>query len=86
MLHNFLGFPTQLVCKNYCIPQKNFNVFQTLLFTKETSTYNFVHKVSKNCTPTYLKQMIGLFQKILFLKVFYSEAILLLINNFKFSN
>ena len=35
-----------------------------------------MHKVSKNCTPTYLSQIINLFQKILFLKVFYSKAML----------
>ena len=39
-------------------------------------TLKFVHKVSKSFTPIYLSQIISLFQKIFFLNVFYSEAML----------
>ena len=82
MLRNFLGLSNQLLCKNYCIPQKDVNIFQTLLHTKETSTYNFVHNASKfvffifkkqNFTLTYLSQTISLFEKKNFLEVFHSE-------------
>ena len=51
------------------IKYKSLDVFQTLLYTKETSTYNFVHKQLEfffNFTPTYLSQIISLFQKISF--------------------
>ena len=72
MLRNFPGFSTQLVCKNYCIPRKNVNVSQTLLYTKETSTYNFMHKVSKNLTPiVHIKAKLSVYSKKLsFLKYF----------------
>ena len=53
MLRNFPGFSTQFVWKNYCIPQKNVNVVLTLLYRKESLTYNFLHKVLENFTPTY---------------------------------
>ena len=41
----FQFFPTQLVCKNYCVTPKKMLIFlQTLHYTKETSTYNPVRK------------------------------------------
>ena len=44
ILRNFPGFSTQLVHINYCVLQKNGNVFQTLLYAKETSTHNIMYK------------------------------------------
>ena len=66
----------QLSLQNLLYIIKNGLFFQTLLYAKETSTYNFVPKVLENFTPTQLSQIVSLFQKIYFLKIFYSEAML----------